>query len=193
MNGDVAAAVDWPCGRWWNCRTPAPPPLPPPVAHAPAKTRYPVVVGDDHPAFARGDLLVGIEREHHPVRERAVPGLRALVFRPQGLAGVLDHHEPVAVRGLADDIEPRRLAEGVHREDGLRARSDSILDRIRVDVCQYGLCSSRRSYWRKTGQPQTDPRSKMSLWGNSPVKEARRSAGADNTEWRSGCEVSTIK
>jgi len=104
------------------------------VGHALAKTRYPAVVGDDHPALARGDLLFGIEREHRAVREGAVTGLDAPVFRPQGLAGVLDHHKPVAVGDLADDVEPRRLAKGVHRKDGLRAGSDGVLDEVRVDV-----------------------------------------------------------
>ena len=40
-----------------------------------------------------------------------------------------------AVRDVADDIEPGPLAEGVHREDGLRAGSDGVLDEVRVDVC----------------------------------------------------------
>jgi len=48
--------------------------------------------------------------------------------------GVLDHHKPVAVRDLADAIEPGRLTEGVHREDGLRAGSDGVLDGVRVGV-----------------------------------------------------------
>jgi hypothetical protein len=62
------------------------------------------------------------------------------LYSTQGLAGVLDNHESVAVRELADNIEPRRLAEGVHWEDGLRAEGgDGSLAEVCVDVPRIGL------------------------------------------------------
>jgi len=70
------------------------------------------------------------------VRQSRAIGTSSVTIIPPSPAptGLLDHHEPVAVCELADDVEPRRLAQGVHREDGLRAGSDGILDEVRVDV-----------------------------------------------------------
>ena len=80
-------------------------PSPSLVGHAPAKTHYPVVVGDHHPALARGGLLVAIEREYRPVRKRAVPGLGALITEPPG-----DLEEPLHTTGRRGFMIFRRRA-----------------------------------------------------------------------------------
>ena len=55
-----------------------------------------LVVGDDEPAFARGDVLLLLERERAERAERAE--MLAVVGRAERLRGVLDHGNAVAAR-----------------------------------------------------------------------------------------------
>ena len=61
------------------------------VAHAPALRRQLRVVGHDHAAFARRDLLVGVEGEAPSLPE--APRRAASVRRADRLAGVVDQQE----------------------------------------------------------------------------------------------------
>ena len=79
------------------------------------------VVGRDHAALARGDLLVRVEGEDREVPVRADASARG--DRPDGLGGILDHREPVPPRDLVDAVDRARVAEDVHREDRPRPRT----------------------------------------------------------------------
>ncbi len=61
------------------------------------------VVGRDHAAFSRGDVLHRMKAEDGHVRQAA--HLAAFVLRAQGVAGILDHHQPVAV-GELQELRP---------------------------------------------------------------------------------------
>src|SRR5207245_466918 len=61
------------------------------VPEEPGLLRDPVVVGDDHAAFAGRHVLRGVEREARGVAE--VARLLAVVLRAGGLGGVLDDRD----------------------------------------------------------------------------------------------------
>lgn len=106
------------------------------VAHAPAEGGDALIIRDDHPAFAGGDLLVRVKGEDRRTGPRAVAALYPLVLRPQGFTGVLDDDKPVPPGDGADLVQPCRLAEGVDGEDGLGPGRDGRLDEIRIDVAR---------------------------------------------------------
>ena len=89
---------------------------------------------DDHAAFTRGHLLVGVEGEHPRVPQRAHRAM--LVGGTDCFARILDHGEIVAARDLQDRVHVGWLSEDMDGEDGLHARAEcesSALQRLRVD------------------------------------------------------------
>ena len=101
------------------------------LAHAlgavePQEVGEPVVVGGDEATLARRHVLGAVEAE------RAVPeaaGPPAAERRTVGLAGILDHGEPVAVGDRVDHVHVGDEAEQVDRRDRPGARRDLRLDR----------------------------------------------------------------
>ncbi len=85
-----------------------------------------------HPAFARRDLLVRIEREDGAwsLRSERSP----LVPRAECLARVVDEREPVPVGDRAQLVELAGVPVDVDGDDRLRPRRHRRLDRRRVDV-----------------------------------------------------------
>jgi hypothetical protein len=90
------------------------------VAQRAHQRRGPIVIGDDHPAFAGGDLFVGIKGEHPAVAKDA--RWPAAVFRAQRLARVFDQLEAVRIRDLAQRIPIRGLPEDIHPQHCLQLR-----------------------------------------------------------------------
>ena len=67
------------------------------------------VVGDDHPAFAGGHLLVGIEGKHADVAEGA--GFAAVQGRAECLAAVFDDGQTVFLGDIVNLVHTRRVAK----------------------------------------------------------------------------------
>ncbi len=86
-----------------------------------------IVVGDDHPALDRADVVREVEAEGAHDAEGA--GRAALESRAVGLAGVLDDVQPVATGQLAQRPHVAGVAQQVHRHQRPRARPDGPLDR----------------------------------------------------------------
>ena len=102
------------------------------VAQASQEEPLALRVGRDHPALARRDLLVRVEREHgrRPVRADAL----ALVTRAECLAGVVDERDPPRVAQGAKLVELTGVAVDVDRDDRARAVGERSLDRRRSEV-----------------------------------------------------------
>src|SRR5918992_76712 len=142
------------------------------VPHADDQLPRLLVVGGDDAAFARRDLLVGIEAEDR--RHAVAADGNALVLGAKGLRGVLDQRQAVPLRDRAQLVELARVAEDVDRDDRLRARRDRRLDgrrihvqRARIDVRENGDAALedeavRRRRERERGGddlvPRPDPR-----------------------------------
>ena len=81
-----------------------------------------VVVGDDHAAFAGGDLLVGIEGEDAGPAERA-DGARSRMLEPtcppKPSQAVFDEDQFVLLGELFQFDHAARVAEGFDGDDGL--------------------------------------------------------------------------
>jgi hypothetical protein len=90
------------------------------------------VVGDHDAAVAGGDGLIDVEAEAS-CRSDGTHRL-APVGRSRRLAAVLDQQQPVRVRDCFQLFQARGVAEHVHSENGLRARSDLTFDVARVKV-----------------------------------------------------------
>src|ERR1019366_9043594 len=86
--------------------------------------------GDDHAAFAGGDLLVGVEGEDGDVAKPADGTCAAsgVDGSAEGFAGVFDERKVVALGDGYEDGHVGGNAEGVDGEDGAGTRCDGLLD-----------------------------------------------------------------
>ena len=80
-----------------------------------------VVVGDDHPAFAGGDLLVGVEAEDAGAAEGADGSLAAGDgdASAEAFAGVFDEHQLVLLGELFELDHSAGMSEDFDGDDGL--------------------------------------------------------------------------
>ena len=76
-----------------------------------------VVVGDDHPSFAGGDLLVGIKGEDAGPAERSDRPLADAAAEP--FAGIFHQHQLVLLGELLQLDHSAGMAKGFHGDDGL--------------------------------------------------------------------------
>ena len=91
------------------------------------------VVGGEHAGVAkRAEVLGRIEAEATDCTERA--GGLVIEARADGLGGVLDHVQAVALGDLTDGVHVGTLAEEMHRNDRPGERRDCVFDLLRVDV-----------------------------------------------------------
>ena len=90
------------------------------------------VLRDEHAAFARGDLLVGVEGKRAHVTDRA--DVTSAPLGAEGFAGVFDDPQVVSARDVHDGVHVRGPPEDVHRQDGPRPGCDPALDRRRIEV-----------------------------------------------------------
>ena len=103
------------------------------------------VIGGDDSALSGCNVFGGVERKCAGTETAdACP----FVFGAVGLAGVFNHQQPAPVCDLHDRIHLARLAEDVHRHDGLGPGRDCFFyaRRIKVeclwiDVDEYRLCA----------------------------------------------------
>lgn len=115
------------------------------VAQAAAGLGQLLVVGDDHAAFAGGDVLVGVEAEGADIAEAAAGA--AFVGLSMHLSGVFEHFQAVLTGQFQHRVDIYRQAEDVDHHDGLGAGGDAGLDLAyvhvpgdRVAVHQHRLC-----------------------------------------------------
>jgi hypothetical protein len=102
------------------------------VAKSPHASGKRLMARNDHPAFPGGDLLVRVKREHAGVAHGT--SSTAAVFRPDGLAGILDHQQPVPLGDIENRCHLCRNSECMDGKDGSRPARDSFFDPLRVDV-----------------------------------------------------------
>src|SRR5438046_1367745 len=82
-----------------------------------------VIVGDDHPALAGGDLLVGIKRENAGAAERSDrPRARKSA---EALAAIFDENQLVLSRDLLNFAHSAWMSKRFHGDKRLRARRDA--------------------------------------------------------------------
>src|SRR6185437_3026377 len=93
--------------------------------------------GDDHPAFAGRDLLIGVEGEDGSVPERA--NFAASVGCADGFTCVFDDEEMVAAGNIHDGCHFGRAAKGVYDEDGAGFWSDRLLDAGGSHIQRFGV------------------------------------------------------
>ena len=86
-----------------------------------------VVVGGEDAAFARGDVLDGVQREDRGV---AAAHFSALVLRADGVRGVFQDWNATARAHRADSVDINRSTCIVHRNHQLGAGSDGCVDRF---------------------------------------------------------------
>ena len=98
------------------------------IAHGTNLSRQMRVSCNHQPAFAGGDLLVGIEREHGGITE--APDMPALVRCADRLARIFDHSKPMAMGNLEDRLHVCGAAKGMNSDNGACARRDRSLDAI---------------------------------------------------------------
>jgi len=91
-----------------------------------------VVIGGDHSAFARGEVLRGVEGEGGGGANRT--DALAAVLRRQGMGGVFDDAEPVLGGHLHDRAHVARVPGDVDGEDGSGARGHRGRHGRRIDV-----------------------------------------------------------
>ena len=101
--------------------------------HGARALRHRRVTGHQHPAFAGGDGLVGVEAEHRGVAVERADELAA-AGGGQRVRGVFHHLQVAVGRQLEQRSHVGGQAGVVHRHDGLGARRDRFLDRGGVDV-----------------------------------------------------------
>src|SRR5437016_5799874 len=110
---------------------------PPLVAHGATEAGDLVVVGQDHPAFGRRELLVRIERKDRGGPKRA--SSPTLVLGANGLAAIGDNLESISPGYVFELVVPRRLPETIDNENGPRTRSDCRLHECRIHVVRLWL------------------------------------------------------
>ncbi len=89
-----------------------------------------LVIGDDHPALAGGDLLVRVEGKHTVIPQGT--GRAAFVGTAQSFAGILDHRQVVLFGDGVDPVIIRRLAEHIHRQDGLERPQPALVEKVQA-------------------------------------------------------------
>ncbi len=92
------------------------------VAEAAKTVSMGLGVGQDCPAFAGGDLLVGVKTKDREIAESADAAL--IKLGADGFAGVFDDDEIVACGESTKCMHVGWDSEGVDDEDGARARRD---------------------------------------------------------------------
>ncbi len=97
------------------------------------------IVGRDHAAFPGRDVLHRMKAEDGHVRQAADP--TALVLGAQSVAGIFDHHQPMALGQFEKRSQVRGMPGIIHRQNGLRSRSNARcclfgikIQRVRRDV-----------------------------------------------------------
>ena len=101
----------------------------PVVAVEPEPVGEPVVVGRGEAALAGHQVLRGVQAEH---RRPELAGPAAAVRRAEGLRGVLDDREAVALGDRDERVHVGHEAVQVDGHDRLRARRDRRLDEVGV-------------------------------------------------------------
>jgi len=95
------------------------------------------VVGDDHAAFAGGDLFIGVEAEDADAAEGA--DLAAFVGTAEAFAGVFDEGDFVAGGDGGDFVHADGVAEGFDGEDGFGFGGDGGFDFVGIEVEGLGV------------------------------------------------------
>lgn len=116
---------------------PSPPREAPAVVQRSAAFGQFLVVGGDDAAFARVEVLGGLEAERTHVAEGA--GLASLPFGAVRMGGILDYHEMALLRDGVDPVHVRTQATHVYRDDRLGTRRDGLLNEVRVQVVGVGV------------------------------------------------------
>ena len=105
-----------------------------------------VIVGENHTAFAGGDLLIGIKGEDGHFAEGA--GLFAFQLGAEGFTAILEDGEVVSFGDFADFVEVGGAAEGLDRHNGFGILGYFIFDfcgvdveGFRVDIDKDGFCA----------------------------------------------------
>src|SRR6266853_2634501 len=86
------------------------------IAPTAAQARDVLVVSHHRSALSGGDLFVRVEGKGAAVSEAANPA--SLICRPDGLAGVFDNRETMALGYGVDPTNIARPSEHVNRQDG---------------------------------------------------------------------------
>ncbi len=102
------------------------------VAETAAHVGELAIVGDDHAAFAGGDLLVGIEAEDAAAAEGS--DFAFFVAAAEAFAGVFDEGDFVAGCELGEIVHAGGIAEGFDGEDGFGFRRDRLLGFLHIHV-----------------------------------------------------------
>ena len=97
-----------------------------PVAEAAGDSGELVVVGEDCPTLAHGDVVGGVEAERTEVAEGA--SVAAVVAAAEGVAVVFDQPEVVLVAEVAQRAQLEGDAHGVGHHDGLGLGADGGFD-----------------------------------------------------------------
>ena len=79
------------------------------------------IVGRDHAAFSGGDVLHRMKTEDGHVRQAAHP--TAFVLGAQGMAGIFDHDQPVALGQFKNRLQVGGMAGIVHGQNGPGSRA----------------------------------------------------------------------
>ena len=90
------------------------------------------VIGNEHSAFAGGDLLVGIKRESSDIPQRS--NFAPVVLRAERFAGVLDQPQTKTPRDFQEFLHGRRNTESVHDDHGAGSRGNGRLHGGRCQV-----------------------------------------------------------
>src|SRR5450631_3412783 len=102
------------------------------VAKSPDAPGKRLVARNDDPAFAGSDLLVGVKREDAGVAHGTNP--TAAVLCPDGLAGILNHQQPVPLGDFENGRHLRRNSERMDGKNSPRPGRDRFFDPLWVDV-----------------------------------------------------------
>ena len=125
------------------------------VAERPAEIRQPVVVGDDHAALARRDLLVGVEAEHPDAAESADRLVLETATDP--LAAVFDQRQFIFRTERGEIGHSGRVAEHLDADDRLGTLGDLPFAAFEAHVERAGIAVNEDG--RRAGVQDTVGRS----------------------------------